>query len=112
MSNRHYILDKNGEPIPATMDVWAEWYEKDFPIEKRRVARTKVGNYTVSTVFLGLDHQWGKGPPVLWETMLFVKGKGHDEQDMERCSGSREQAEAMHERMVKKVKAKKSKVKK
>jgi hypothetical protein len=40
-------------------------------------------------------------PVVLWETMVFG-GKLDQEQD--RCSGSREQAEAMHARMVERVK--------
>lgn len=26
----------------------------------------------VSTVDLGLDHSWGKGPELYWETMIFV----------------------------------------
>lgn len=31
-----------------------------------------VGNIRVSTVFLGIDHNFSKhGPPVLWETMTF-----------------------------------------
>lgn len=28
----------------------------------------------ISTVFLGLDHSWGLGQPVLWETMIFHGG--------------------------------------
>jgi hypothetical protein len=48
----------------------------------------------VSTVFLGLDHAWGKGPPMLFETMIF--GGEHD-QYQERCS-TWEQAEEMHRR--------------
>lgn len=72
-----------------------------------RVARQQVRGATVSTVFLGLDHSFHKGgPPVLWETMVFRKGEGGKrvggEQD--RCSGSREQALAMHQRMVERVK--------
>jgi hypothetical protein len=58
-------------------------------------------------VFLGLDHNWGKGPPILWETMCFG---GEMDDEMARCSGSREQAEAMHERMVSKVKSKRTKI--
>jgi hypothetical protein len=27
----------------------------------------------VSTVFLGLDHQFGEGPPLLFETMVFAQ---------------------------------------
>lgn len=30
----------------------------------------------VSTVFLSLDHNWGDGPPILFETMIF--GGEHD----------------------------------
>lgn len=46
--------------------------------------RTRIGDDTlirngaeirVSTVYLyGLDHQYGDGPPVLWETMVFAHG--------------------------------------
>jgi hypothetical protein len=35
-----------------------------------------VGVSTVSTAFLGLDHQWGTGPPLLFETMVFSGGSG------------------------------------
>jgi hypothetical protein len=64
----HYILDENGEPRPC-FDVmtWARWMEA----ANRHVAQDFVGAFHVSTVFLGLDHQWGDGPPVLRETMIF-----------------------------------------
>lgn len=39
---------------------------------RRIVARTDFGDtYTVSTVFLVLDHNYGDGPPILYETMVF-----------------------------------------
>jgi hypothetical protein len=64
----------------------------------------RIGDSRISTVFLGLDHNWsGRGRPVLWESMVFG-GKLDQEQD--RCSGSREQAEVMHARMVERVKGK------
>ena len=37
-----------------------------------RVAETHVGDYWISTVFLGLDHSFHHGPPVLFETMIFL----------------------------------------
>jgi hypothetical protein len=61
-----------------------------------------VGGYTVSTVFLGLDHQHGDGPPLLFETLVF--GPAQHDGDMDRCS-TWDEAEAMHERMVAKIKA-------
>lgn len=83
-----YILDGHN-PVPTDLQGWARWYEK----ADRNVARDTVGDDTlVSTVFLGLDHNWGMGPPLLFETMIF--GGPHD-QYQERCS-TWEQAEAMH----------------
>jgi hypothetical protein len=35
-----------------------------------------VGQYWVSTVFLGLDHNWlSEEPPLLFETMVFTKDR-------------------------------------
>lgn len=48
------------------------------PIEERRVARDEVGDRTVSTVFLGINHGLVDGPPVLFETMVFgPEGEEH-----------------------------------
>lgn len=42
------------------------------------VAQENVGNARVSTVFIGLDHSWGNGPPILFETMVFRGGHGEE----------------------------------
>jgi len=69
-----YIL-KDGVPVPEPdLLVWAKWLEED---DSRRVAFTEVGDIKISTVFLGLDHAFGGGAPVLFETMIF--GGEHDE---------------------------------
>lgn len=39
----------------------------------KRVAETDLDHYWVSTVWLGLDHQWDDGPPLIFETMVFAK---------------------------------------
>lgn len=93
-----YVLNEKGKPIaePDLMK-WAKWFES----ANRTVARETIGDSKVSTVFLGLDHNFNQdGPPVLWETMVFG---GPLDQEMDRCSGNREQAEAMHRRMVSKL---------
>jgi hypothetical protein len=55
-------------PKPAFMQ-WAE----DFERGDRQVAQTKtLYGERLSTVFLGLNHQWGIGPPLIFETMLFA----------------------------------------
>ena len=76
MSNGRYILDAKGNPIPEPdLLKWGRWLET---ADNRRVAHNKTtSGVTVSTVFLGLDHRFGDGPPVLWETMIF--GGSHDQ---------------------------------
>jgi hypothetical protein len=64
--------------------------------EERRVALTTIGDITVSTVFLGIDHNWsGEGPPVLWETMIF----GMEDEPCWRYSSEKEALEG-HEQAV------------
>ena len=67
------------------------------PIAERAVAKTQVtDDVEVSTVFLGLDHAWGFGPPLLFETLIFG---GPYDGEMDRYS-TWEQAVAGHERFV------------
>lgn len=68
---------------------WGRWFEK----ADRRVAQTDLGDKRVSTVFLGIDHSMGVGPPLLFETMVF-EANG-DSLDCERCS-TFEQAVTQH----------------
>ena len=70
-----YILDNNGNPLIETdILTWSRWFET----ADRSVCRTQVGESTVSTVFLGLDHSFSEqGPPILYETMIF--GGVHDQ---------------------------------
>lgn len=94
-----YILDGHRAiPVDDLFD-WAHWLET----ADRRVALTKISsNVKVSTVFLGLDHNWGlAGPPAIFETMVFG---GPMDQEQDRYS-TWEQAEAGHEAMVAKVRA-------
>lgn len=97
MNMHHYILDDKGNPvIVPNLITWACWMQTD----SKKVAITEVEGGWVSTVFLGLDHNWNDGPPILWETLVFG---GVLDQEMNRCAGSLEQAEAMHLRMVERV---------
>jgi len=105
MKLKKYILNFNGEPVEETdLFTWGRWLETNC--DQRRVGHTLFLNEAgeqvrISTVFLGLDHNYGGGgPPILWETMVF--GGPHNG-CMSRCAGSREQAEAMHAAMVEKV---------
>jgi len=52
------------------LEEWGRAFEND---DTRRVAFDELApGITVSTIFLGLDHNhFGKGPPLLFETMTF-----------------------------------------
>lgn len=63
---KHFII-RDGEVRLAPLLVWARWSEHS----ERRVLTTNLGPVLVSTIFLGLDHQYGEGPPLIFETMLF-----------------------------------------
>ena len=69
----NYILDERGEPVAEPdLFTWAEWLEEAYRTRSLHLADDSIGPYRVSTIFLGLDHQFGVGgPPVLWETIIF-----------------------------------------
>jgi hypothetical protein len=93
---KKYILVGH-EAVPADdLQAWARNFEKGT---NRHVALTKLDGAEVSTVFLGLDHSFGDGPPLLFETMVFG---GVCDQEQDRYSTWAE-AEAGHAAMVEKV---------
>lgn len=96
--SKHYILEGR-KAVPVEMMTWATWLEANY--DSRNVAKTNISDGKVSTVFLGLDHSYGVGPPLLFETMVF--GGSHDG-NTERCT-TWEQAEAQHAAMVAEVSA-------
>lgn len=74
-----YILDNLNNPVlEPDYTKYGQWMQAR---ENRRLGIHRMPDGTkVSTVFLGLDHGWNGGPPVLWETMVFG-GKYDQEQD-------------------------------
>lgn len=70
-----YILNEYGEPTPCNdLLAWGRWMQA----AERHVAKDQISDdVSVSTVFLGLDHSFGGGVPILYETMIF--GGPHDQ---------------------------------
>ena len=48
------------------------------------IGKDQFGSVSVSTVFLGIDHSFGGGDPVLFETMIF--GGEHDQRQERYCT--------------------------
>ncbi len=66
----YYTLDENHDPVPTDdILVWGRFFEDRFL--DRLVAQETIGSTFLSTVFLGIDHNWGVGRPILFETMAF-----------------------------------------
>lgn len=99
---KHYILeDKTVKEVDLM--TWATWFEDN---ENRRIAYSDFtdgeNKFRVSTVFLGIDHSFGIGPELLYETMVFDSGTEMDGEPYR--YSTYEEAEHGHEETVKKVK--------
>jgi len=98
MKNLYFILDKdrNAVPVEDVLD-WAKW-KTDNPALSN-VAYDKRGDVEVSTIFLGTNHNWRTGPPILFETMVF----GGDNDGLQVRYETWNQAEAGHLRICETV---------
>ncbi len=80
------------------VDDLKEWMDI-FYASDRDVMKTRLDDVYISTVFLGINYQWGRGPPILYETMVFG---GQNDEYTERYH-TRQEAINGHERVVKMV---------
>ena len=79
--NEKYVLNQHNEPVVVKdLMLWAAAFEDNDKRIVRQTTVTELGEYLVSpfksvfvsTVFLGLDHNFmGEGPPIVFETMVF-----------------------------------------
>jgi hypothetical protein len=94
---KYYVLKgRKVYPAESLLD-WALNFEQS----NRIVKKDSIEGVEVSTVFLGLDHNWGDGPPLIFETITFSDSMGEVQV---RCT-TYEQAEEMHENVCKIVRA-------
>lgn len=68
MTERPRYYDRQGNPM--SLEDWGRRFE-NVPNKIVRQEHTPNGRYWISTVWLGLDHSWGDGPPLIFETMVF-----------------------------------------
>lgn len=68
-----YGLDENKNPVLLeSIEEVIKHKSRSDCLTGHKVASTNINGHRVSTVFLGLDHNYtGRGPPVLFETMIF-----------------------------------------
>ena len=97
MTDKKYIL-KGRKIVEADLMTWAKFFKSPDRIVKQE---TLSNGIRVSTVFLGLDHNFGEGEPLLFESMVF----GLDDEVQERYS-TYDQAEEGHKKLVEEYKDK------
>lgn len=90
-----YII-RDGEPKPCEdVKAWGRWYEK----ANRHIGDDTINGVRVSTIFLGIDHAFGAGPPVLYETMAF----GADGDEIQKRYHTEHEARQGHAAMIEAV---------
>lgn len=102
---RYYILGPDGRtPVPVgDVATCMQWLQDHSTI----VRETRVGPARVTTVFLGIDHAYSDtGPPVLFETMIFVathattEGRGEKAIHFQERYVTWDEAETRHREIV------------
>lgn len=93
--------DKEGKPIDSQTAMRMR-YGDDELSDYARIGLDEVGDARISTVWLGLDHNFsGVGPPLIFESMVF----GGDYEDDCRRYATEHEALAGHQEAVARVKA-------
>lgn len=94
---KKYILNGK-EPVECDDTIeWGKWFGEG---SNRIVKQETVNDSFVSTIFMGLDHAFNGGVPVLFETIVF---NGKHDQYSERYYDW-DEAEAGHKRIVEMIK--------
>ncbi len=98
-----YKLDENKNVVPSSMEEWASFINRDSDQNYRHVGDEVVNGKRISTVFLGLCHNYNPHSkiPIVFETMVF-NPDGHDSYQT-RCA-TWDEAVKMHETAVQWVK--------
>jgi hypothetical protein len=102
MKGMYFVLLPNRMIAEVGMKEWAEWYQD----AERTVAQTETELHLISTVFLGINHQFSfRGPPLLFETMVFAKDGNESSAFDGECRrySSWDDAEAGHKTVTRRV---------
>lgn len=93
-----YILDENDKPILSDILTASKFLQES---DRRVVSYTEINSTCfLSTVFLCLDHCYGRGAPILYESLWFG---GSNDGDMRRYR-TKEEALLGHREMLEEYK--------
>lgn len=110
MNHTFWILTKDKQIQPVNAQEYIKWVKITTIAQKEnhdhlRVAESRVGvlgEIWISTVFMGVNHRFGEGPPLLFETLVF--SESHKQIDgMCMRTSTWAEAEIAHQDMVERV---------
>lgn len=90
-----YILSRQTSIPCISLQAWGEWMEK----ANRHIGDKTKRGVRISTVFLGLDHNFSGNTPILFESLIFG---GESDGYMQRYSTINKAREG-HKQLVKRV---------
>jgi hypothetical protein len=105
---RYFILGgkDDHEPVESDLLSAAQWMDEG---QNNLVAQEEFGDdVLVSTIFLGLDHNYGLGSdkrPTLFETMIFGEGLGEELHEAQWRCATWDEAVAQHRAAIEMVQA-------
>jgi len=67
---KYLLVNKKVVHEPGLMK-WAHAMEKS----ERVIKQERLKGFYISTIFLGINHNYGEGKPLLFETMVFSENK-------------------------------------
>ena len=72
----YYKLDENKNVVKSSLEEWANFIEGKLPTNFKHVGDDTIDGKRVSTVFLGLCHNFSpfNKTPIVFETMVFDNG--------------------------------------
>jgi hypothetical protein len=94
MMEKYILVDREPKRCDDILE-WGRWYET----AQRHIGDDTINGVRVSTVFLGLDHSFSEGDPILFETMVF----GGEHNEWQERYFTYDEAEAGHKNVVRRI---------
>ncbi len=100
----YYKLDENKNVIPSSLEEYANFIYGQFPTNYRHVGDETINDYRISTVFIGICHNFNpwSHTPIVFETMIF--DKENNSLDYQERYSTWQEAEEGHKRAIEWVK--------
>lgn len=75
----YFYLNDDHSVRECTLEEWANQFEELSMADKKHVGMDEINDCDVSTVWLGMNHNYFGGRPLLFETMVFRGNSGLEE---------------------------------